>query len=92
VILVVVFVHAVTTNEMQIGITAIQFLANRRDMFRVVVVVNRIRFFLSNDAAIEDIAFLRQADLDQLALGQGNQIFIFRIPEAVVFETKYSSP
>ena len=73
---------------MQIGITAIKLIANRRDMFRIVVVVNWIRFFLSNDATIEDIALARQADLDQLALGQGNQIFIFRIPEAVVFETK----
>ena len=77
VILVVVFVHAVAADEMQIGITAIKLIANRRDMFRIVVVVNWIRFFLSHDAAIEDIALARQADLDQLALSQGNQIFIF---------------
>jgi hypothetical protein len=61
-------------------------------MFRIVVVVNWIRFFLSNHATIEDIALARQADLDQLALGQGNQIFIFRIPEAVVFKTKVFEP
>ena len=88
VILIVVFVHAVTTNEMKIGITAVELVANSDDMFRVIVVVNRIGFFLSHNAAIEDIALAGQADLDQLALGQGNQVFIFRIPEPVVFETK----
>jgi hypothetical protein len=33
-------------------------------MPRVIVVVNRIRFFLPNDAAINEVAFFRQTDLN----------------------------
>ena len=66
VILVVVFVHAIASNEMKIGITTIELVANGVDVFRIIVVVNRIRFFLAHNAAIEDIALAGQADLDQL--------------------------
>ena len=55
VILIVVFVHAVAAHEVQVGITRLQFLPNRGDVLRVIVVVNRIGFFLSHNAAIEDI-------------------------------------
>ena len=88
VVLIVVFVHAVAADEMQIRITIVEFFANGRDMRGVIVVVNRIRFLLPNDAAVEHVAFLGQADLHQLALGQFDQIFVFRIPEAVVLETE----
>src|SRR5206468_5400089 len=84
VILVVVFVHAVATDEMQIGITAVQFFANGLDMLGVIIVVNRIGFFLAHDAAVEDIAFACQTDLNELAFGQRNQVVVFRIPEPIV--------
>ena len=87
-VLVVVFVHAVTANQVQVRVTRVQFLANRSHVPRVVVIVNRIGLLLTNDAAIDEIAFLRQPDLDQLALCELNQIPIARIPQSIVFETE----
>ena len=57
-------------------------------MPRVIVVVNRIGFFLPNDAAVDDVAFFGQADLNKLALGELDQIVVARIPESVVFEAE----
>ena len=88
VILVVVFVHAVTADQVQVRVTRVQFLTNSGDVPRVVVIVNRIGLLLTNDAAIDEIAFLRQPDLNQLALCELNQIVIARIPQSIVFETE----
>ena len=88
VILVVVFVHSVTANQVQVRVPRVQFLTNGGDVPRVVVIVNRIRFLLANDAAIDEIAFLRQPDLNQLALCELDQVFVARVPKTVVFETE----
>src|SRR5229473_1814394 len=57
-------------------------------MQRVVVVVNWICFFLANDRSIDHVAFLGKTDLDQFALRQLDQIFVFGFPKAVAFKTK----
>jgi hypothetical protein len=58
-ILIVVFVHAVAAHEMEVRVTLLDFVANRRHVLRVIVIVNRVGFFLPDNAAVEDIAFLR---------------------------------
>src|SRR5207237_679420 len=83
VVLIVVFVHPVAADEVQIRITGIQLLPNRGDMQRVVVIVNRIRFFLAHDRSVDNVAFLRQANLDQLAFRQLDQVFVLGFPKAV---------
>src|SRR5882724_1675868 len=88
VVLVVVFVHPVAADEMQIWITRLQLLADRLDVRRVVVVVNRIRFLLANDSPVQDIAMFRETDLKQLAFGLREQVFVLRVPNAVVFEAE----
>jgi len=70
VVLVVVFVHAVAADEVQIWITAFQFLPNRRNVSRVIVIVNRIRFFLANDGPIDNVTYVGQADFNQLPFGK----------------------
>ena len=70
VILIVVLVHAVAANEMEVRITDIKFFTNRGDVARVIVVVNRICFFLPNDASIDHVAFQGKTNLDQLTLSQ----------------------
>ena len=72
VVLIVVFVHAVATDQVQIRIACLQFLTNRGDVARVVVVVNRIRFLLANDAAIDEVALPGQSNLNELASGEFN--------------------
>src|SRR4029077_14343155 len=88
VILVVVFMHSVTAYQVQVRVPRVQFLANRGDVPSVVVIVNRIRFLLTNDVAIDEIAFLRQPDLNQLALCEFDQVCVAGIPETVMFETE----
>ena len=55
VILVVVFVHSVTANQVQVRVPRVQLLTNGGDVPRVVVIVNRIGLLLTNDAAIDEI-------------------------------------
>src|SRR5439155_18444226 len=64
------------------------FLADSSDVPRVIIVVNRIRFFLANDTAINEITFLGQADVNQLTLRELDQITVARIPKSVVFEAE----
>src|SRR6266567_3636815 len=80
--------HAVTADQVQVRVTRVQLLTNRGDVPRVVVIVNRIGLLLTNDAAIDEIAFLRQPDLNQLALCELDQVLIARIPQSIVFETE----
>ena len=72
VVLIVVFVHAVAPDEVQVWITRLKFLTNRGDVSCVIVVVNRVRFLLANNAAIYTVTFFRKADLNQLASGEFN--------------------
>ncbi len=88
VVLIVVFVHPIATDKVQIRITRVEFLPNRRNVTRIVVIVNRIRFFLANHSSIDNVAFLRETDLDQLAFRQLDQIFVFGFPKTVAFEAK----
>ena len=88
VVLVIVFVHPVAANEMEIRITLFELLANGADVLGVIVVVNRISFFLANHRAVEHVTGFGQTYLKQLALGQLDQVFILRIPNAVVFEAE----
>ena len=71
-VLIVVFVHTVATNEMQVRITRLQFLSNRGHMACVIVVVNRVCLLLANDAALYEIPLPRETDLNQLAPGEFN--------------------
>src|SRR5207237_2619806 len=54
----------------------------------IIVIINGIRFFLTNDTAIDQIPLFGQADLNQLTLGQSDQVAITRIPKSVVLETE----
>jgi len=65
-------VHAVATDQVQVRIARLQFLPNPGDIPRVVVVVNWIRFFLANDAAIYKVLFFRETNLNQLTSGKFN--------------------
>src|SRR6266702_4736138 len=58
VVLVVVFVHPVSADKVQIRITGVQLLSDRGHMQRVVVIVNRICFFLANNRSVDNVAFL----------------------------------
>ena len=73
-ILVVVFVHAITANQVQVWVARLQFFANVRDVARIVVIVNRVGFLLTNDTAIDEIAFFGQPDLNELALCEFDQL------------------
>ena len=88
VILVVVLVHAVPTDQVQVGKAGLQLDRDGLDVTSVIVIVNRIRFLLPNDTAIEHVPFFGQSDLHQFACGQLDQLFVFRIPDAVVLETE----
>ena len=79
-VLVVVLMHAVAAYEMQVRITHVQLLTNGRDMPRVTVIVNRVSLLLANDTTVHKIAFFGQADLNQLAPGELDQIVVARIP------------
>jgi len=57
VILVVLLVHTVTSNQVKVGISRLQLLANGSDAACVIIIINRISFLLTNDAAIDEIAF-----------------------------------
>ena len=50
---------------MQIRVAVVEFFANDFDVARVIVIVNGIRFLLPNDTAVDDIAVLRETDLDR---------------------------
>ena len=69
-VLVIVFVHSVAADEMQIRVTRLELLTNGRDMHRVIVIVNWISFLLPNDTAIEHVAFPGETNLNELAFAQ----------------------
>ena len=87
-ILVIVFVHAVTPDEVQIRIMAFELLANCGDVARIIVVVNWICFLLANNATVHKITLFGQTDLNQFAFRQLDQIAIARIPKTVVFKAE----
>src|SRR5438128_12007895 len=87
-ILIVIFVHAVAANEMEIRVMLFDFVANRRYVLSVMVIVNWIGFFLPDNTAVNDIPFLRQADLHQLFFCPLNQVRVRRLPESIVLETE----
>ena len=72
VVLIVVFMHAITADEMQIRITRVQFLPDRSDVPRVLVVVNGISLFLADNAAFDEVPFFRQSNPYEFALGELN--------------------
>ena len=88
VVLIVVFVHAVAADQVQVRTTGLQFLSNDSNVLCVIVIVNRIRFFLTHDATIDEIAFLGETDLNQFAPCEVDQLAVARIPKTVVFETE----
>jgi hypothetical protein len=88
VILIVILVHAVAADEVQVRITILQFLTDRCDVPRVIVIINGICFFLTNDTAIDQVPLFGQADLNQLTLGQLDQVAIARIPKTVMLKAE----
>src|SRR4029453_2013322 len=78
----------VAADEVQVWISVIQFLANGGNVSGVIVIVNGIRFLLANNAAIDEVPFPGQSDLNQLPLGEFNQVMIVRIPQSIVFEAE----
>src|SRR2546429_7754518 len=80
--------HTVATDEVQVRITVVQLLADGSDVPCVIVVVNGIRLFLANNAAIYEVPFPGQPDLNQLSLGELNQVAIARVPESVVLKAE----
>jgi len=85
-------VHAVATDEMQVRVTRFQFLADRRDVPRIVVVVNRIRFFLTNDTAIDEIAFRGQTDLISSRFASSIKSLSLESQRPSCSKQKYSRP
>ena len=85
--------HPVAPDQVQVWITGLQFPANDVDVLRVIIVVNRIRFLLANDAPVDEIALLRQSDLVQLALCElRSNRCCSESTETVVFEAKIFEP
>ena len=63
-VLIVVFVHAVAADQVQVRVTAVQFLTDRGDVPCVIVVVNGISFLLADYAAVDKVPFPGQSDLN----------------------------
>ena len=63
VIPIIIFVHGVAPDKVQVRITRLQFLPDGGDMQRLIVVVNRVGFLVANYAAIHKIALPSQAEL-----------------------------
>ena len=72
VVLIIIFVHAIATDEMQIRITIVEFLANCLDVRGIIIGVHWISLLLSNNAAVNNIAFLGEANFNQLSFRQVN--------------------
>src|SRR5262249_60927333 len=70
VVLVVIFVHTVAADEVQVRGKGGESLADEVYVLAVVVVVDGIRFGLANDAAVHDVGGDAQANLFDFLLGQ----------------------
>ena len=88
VVLVVVFVHAVAADEVEAREAAGDRRADRLHLGVVAVVVDRIRLRLADDMPVDDIATAHEAELLELARGQGNELVIARGPQPVPLETE----
>ena len=91
-VLVVVLVHAVAADEMQRRIFLGQLGADRLDVSLVAVVVDRIGFLLTHDAAVRHIFLGRQTDLRELSPGQRHQLVVGRRPQPVALEAEVFEP
>ena len=87
-ILIVILVHAIAANEMEIRVMLLDFVTNRRYVLSIMVIVNWIGFLLSDNTAVDDIPFLCQTDLHQLFFRQLNQVRVRRLPESIVLKTE----
>src|ERR1019366_9353841 len=70
VVLIVVLMHAVAANQVKRGTVFVKGLPNRVHMLLISVVINRIRFRLPDDAAIDHIRTGSETYLLDFPLGQ----------------------
>ena len=92
-VLVIVFVHAVASDEVQVRITVFELLPNCSDVARVIVVVNRIRFFLTNNTAVDKSPSLARPILISSRFASFDQVAISSNPKGRrARKQKYSRP
>src|SRR5262245_13080223 len=90
-VLVVVFVHAVAANGLQV-LHEVQFLAQPIEMPSVGAVVNRVRLWYTHDPGVGHIRFPRQPELLELRSGERGQVLVSTRPQAVTLETEVLHP
>src|ERR1051326_126520 len=86
-VLIVVFMHAIPTHQLQIG-QAFDEVAN--DTHRIIItgIIYGVRLRHSNDSPILDINRLRESQRFQFSLAQRNEITIRHRPQSIAFEAE----
>ena len=92
VILIIVFVHPISPDEVECGKACVQFGTHCGDMFCVVVVVNRVGFSLSDDAAVFYVANLSKAEIENFLGAEGDEFFVAHVPKPVALEAEILQP
>lgn len=87
VVLVVVFVHAIAANDLEV-VERGEGVADGGDFLGVGGGVNGVGFGHANDAAIEDVNGLDEAELGEFAGAKSNEVLVGGVPEAVAFEAE----
>ena len=70
----------------------LQLFAQRVDVRRIIVVVDRVGLLLPDDAAVKHVGGLRQADLLQLDLRLVDESLVARGPQAIALEAEVLEP
>ena len=87
-VLVVIAVHPVAPDQMQVGMRRFQFLAHRGNVLGIVLVIDRIGFFLPHDRAAEHLFSRDQPELREFAGRKVDQFGVRHRPQPVALKAE----
>jgi hypothetical protein len=88
VVLVVVLVHAVAADQLQIGHLALDEFPDHVDRAAIVSVVNQIRGSLADHRSVNHLRFLGEPELRQLTRAQCYEVRVGRTPHRIRIEAE----
>ena len=86
VVLIVVAMHAVTANWVNIGCAIVEPLAQTLHIGFVTLVVERVGLRHTHDISSFNLAWFDEADCFEFASGEGNELLVVGVPKFVALE------
>src|SRR5258708_3459475 len=87
-VLVIIMVHTVAPDQLQIGSMRFEVIANRAYMQLILIIVDWISLWLAHDKPSENLFRLTHFELQQILATKLHEILVTRCPQAITLETK----